>query len=97
MVHTSKCAFKVGVCCVYVLFRELGVLIYCDACGEAIVYYVSVGSEPVHGVAKNPLKLRRLGSNGGEDGRPNLEDAVHEVDWAVVCRDVWVGFVGLVY
>jgi hypothetical protein len=38
-----------------------------------------------------------LRSNGGEDRRPNLEDGFHEGEWAVVCRVVWVGFVGLVY
>ena len=65
-------------------------------CGEAIVY-VSVGSEPIRGVAKYSLGLCRLGSNCGEDRRPNLEDAVHEGDWTVVSRVVWVDFVGLVY
>ncbi len=74
------------------MFREFGVLIHCDVHGEAIVY-VYVGLEPVRGAAKNSLGLRRLGSNGGENGRPNLEDAVHEGDWAVVyCR-----FFGIVY
>ena len=53
-----------------------------------------MGSEPVSGVAKYSFGLRRLGPNGGEDRRPNLVDAVHEGDWAVVCRDVRVGFVG---
>jgi len=96
VVHTSKCAFEVGVCCVYVLFREFGVLIRCDACEEAIVY-VFVRSEPVRSIAKFSLRLRFLRSNGGEDRRPNLEDGFHEGEWAVVCRVVWVGFVGLVY
>ena len=96
MVHTSKCAFEIGVRCVYALFRKCGLLIHCDVCGEAIVY-VSVGSEPIRDVAKYSLGLRRLGSNGGEDRRPNLdEDEVHEGDWAVVCRVVRVGFAGLV-
>ncbi len=96
MVHNPKCAFKVGVRCVNVLFGKFGVLVHCDVSREAIIY-VSVGSEPVRGVAKYALGLRRLGPNGGEDRHPNLENAVHEVDWAVVCRVVRVGFVGLVY
>ena len=56
-----------------------------------------VGSEPVRGVAKTPVGLHRLGSNGGEDRRSNLEDVVREGNWVVVCRVVRVGFVGLVY
>jgi hypothetical protein len=65
-------------------------------CGEIIVY-VFVGSKLVRGITKYSLGFRRLGLNGGEDRRPNLEDAVHEGDWAVVCRVVRIGFVGLVY
>ena len=96
MVHTPKFAFKVGVRCVYVMFIKFGVLMHCDVRGEAIVY-VSVGSEPVRNFAKYSLGLRRVGPNGGEDRRPNLEDAVHKGDWAVVCRVVRVDFVGLLY
>ena len=78
----------------YVLFREFRVLIHCDVCGEAIVC-VSVGSEPVRSVAKYSLRVRRLGSNGCEDRRPSLDDAVHEDNWAIICRVVWVGLLGL--
>ena len=64
------------------MFRKCGVLVHCDVCGEAIVY-VSMGSKPVSGVVKYSLRLQRLNSQGGENRCPNLEDAVHEGDWAV--------------
>jgi len=82
---------------VYMLYLQSLVSSYIVMCVERLAYMFFVGSEPVRGVAKICLGLRRLGSNGVEDRRPNLENAVHEGDWAVVCRVVRVRFVGLVY
>jgi len=94
--YAPKCALKVGVCCVYVLFGKFGILIHCDVCGETVVYD-SVGSEPVRGITKYSLRFCHLGPNCGKDRRPNFEDAIHEGNWAVVCRVVWFGFIRLVY
>jgi hypothetical protein len=65
-------------------------------CGQAIVD-VAVGAESVSGVAEDPLRLRRMGSDCGEDRCPDLKYAVHEGNGSVVRRVVWVGFIGFVY
>ncbi len=64
--------------------------------GGKTVIDVSVGSETVRGIAKDPFGLMCLCFYGGENICSDFEDAVYESDGAVVGGAVGVRFVGLV-
>ena len=64
--------------------------------GEAVVY-VAVGPEPIRSVTEDPFGFRSFCSYDGENGCPEFEYAVNEGDGSIVCRIVWVSFVGFVY
>jgi hypothetical protein len=83
VVHAPECPLEVRVRCIYAIFLEFSVLIHHDV-GCEVVVYLSVGAKAVRCVTEIPVCFCCVCAYICEYGGLELEDAVHEGDWAVI-------------